>query len=77
MVKKEVYKWVKIAGLISFIPVMLSAGPLGGYFFGDFLEKKFSLPSYIIYISMGIGAIAGIRETVRIIRIVLNIDKKE
>ena len=77
MGKRDVYKRVKIAGMISFIPVMLAAGPLGGYFIGDFLENKFNLPSYMTYIFIALGAIAGIRETVRIIRLVLNIDKKE
>ncbi|MFA6079202.1 MAG: AtpZ/AtpI family protein [Candidatus Omnitrophota bacterium] len=71
MSNKEIYNRIKIAGLLSFIPIVLAAGPLGGYVLGDFLEKKFSLPSYTHIICIGIGFIGSIRETIRIIGIAL------
>jgi len=75
--KEELYKRIKIAGMISYIPIMLAAGPLAGFFLGDYLQKKFNLPFYFLVICSGAGIILGIRESVRIIRLVLKIDKKD
>lgn len=74
--KKELFKRIKIAGLISFIPVILAAGPLSGFFVGSFLKEKFRLSAYFLFICIGLGVIISIKEVVRIIRLVLNIDKK-
>ena len=73
--KKDIYKRIKIAGIISYIPIVLLVSVFGGYFLGDFLVKKFNLPDYVIVISIGIGLIAAIRETVRIIRLALKIEQ--
>lgn len=75
--KEELYKRIKIAGMISYIPIMLAAGPLAGFFLGDYLQEKFSLPFYFVIICAGAGIVLGIRESVRIIRLVLKIDKKD
>ena len=74
--KEEVYRRIKIAGFISFIPIMLAAGPLGLFFAGDYLQKKFHLPQYFLLIFIGLGFLIAIRETIRIIRLVLKISKK-
>jgi len=74
--KEEFYKGIKVAGMVSFIPIVLAAGPLSGFLFGDYLTKTFRLPSYILYISIIIGFIASIRETVRIIKVVVKISGK-
>ncbi|MFH0791499.1 MAG: AtpZ/AtpI family protein, partial [Candidatus Omnitrophota bacterium] len=71
----EVYKRIRIAGLISFIPIMLAAGPISGFLLGEYIEQKFKFPHYILYIAIGIGFAAGIKETIRIIRLVIKIDK--
>jgi F0F1-type ATP synthase assembly protein I len=73
-VGKEAYKRIKIAGMISFIPIALAAGPLSGYVVGRYLEKKFSIGPAVIFISVIIGFIAGITETTRIIKLVSKID---
>jgi hypothetical protein len=75
--KEGLYKRIKIAGMISYIPIMLAAGPLAGFFLGDYLQKRFSLPFYFMIICVGAGIVLGIRESVRIIRLVLAIDKKD
>ena len=67
----KVYKWIKIGGLLSFIPVIMAAGPLGGYFCGDYLQKRFGLPNFTSAICITIGFIASARETVKIIRLAL------
>jgi len=74
--KEELYKRIKIAGMISYIPIMLAVCPLAGFFLGDYLQKKFNLPFYFLVICVGIGIIMGIRESVRIIRLVLGIERK-
>jgi len=75
--KEELYKRIKIAGMISYIPVMLAAGPLAGFFMGDYLQKKFNLPFYFMVFFILTGVAIGIRESVRIIRLVLKIENKK
>lgn len=75
MQKEEFYKRIKIAGMISFIPLMLAAGPFIGYLAGDYLGKKSGL-AYVIFICIGIGFLVSITEVIRIIRLVTKINKK-
>ncbi|MDD5085692.1 MAG: AtpZ/AtpI family protein [Candidatus Omnitrophica bacterium] len=70
------YKWLKIGGLLSFIPVVLAAGPLGGYFIGSFLEKRFGLGYYVSLGLTAIGFLASAWEAVRIVRLALKTDEK-
>lgn len=70
------YKRLKIAGFLSFIPVILAAGPLGGYFIGSFLEKKFGLGYYASLGLTAIGFLASAWEAVRIVRMALKTDEK-
>jgi hypothetical protein len=74
--KKEVYTWIKIAGLLSYIPVVLVAGPLAGYFCGELLAKKFVLTPLIVIVLIGLGIIVSIIEAIRIIKLTLKISKK-
>ena len=69
--KPDVYKWIRTAGVLSFIPFVLGSGPLAGYFLGEFLVKRFSLPGYALYISITIGFLVSVNETIRIIKFVL------
>jgi len=77
MASKDLYKGIKIAGMISYIPIMLAVSPLAGFFLGEYLQKKFNLPFYVLIICIGVGIVVGIRESIRIIRLVSRIDKKE
>ncbi len=74
--KENLYKGIKIVGFVTFIPFMLAAGPLSGYFAGVFLQKKFNLSSYVVLLSVVFGFLVGIMETIRIIRIVARMNKK-
>lgn len=74
--RQEIYKWIRIGGLLSFIPFVLAAGPIAGYLAGEYLEKRFGLPHYTSYIFGGVGFAASVRETVRIIRIAIKTDKE-
>ncbi|MFA6349419.1 MAG: hypothetical protein WCY12_00635 [Candidatus Omnitrophota bacterium] len=72
--KNDIYKFIKIAGMVSFIPFVLISGPLVGFLAGDFLAAKLNLP-YLKIICIGIGIIAAIFETFKIVRLVLKLDK--
>jgi hypothetical protein len=74
--KQEVYRRIKIAGLLSFIPLVMACGPLAGYWLGDFLRRNFGLAYYVSYIAIGIGFLSSFIEVVRIIRLVVKMDKK-
>jgi hypothetical protein len=67
----KIYKWIKIGGLLSFIPVLMAAGPMAGYFLGDILRKKFGLPYFTTAICVAIGFITSVYETIKIIKIAL------
>ena len=74
--KADFYKWVKIGGLLSFLPFILAAGPLFGYILGSYLEKRFGLPAYASIISITVGFAVSVRETVRIVKIALQAQEK-
>jgi hypothetical protein len=72
--KSAFYKRLKIAGMISYIPLVLAAMPLSGYYLAEFLKDTFAFPEYWKMILGGLGLLAGIRETYRIIRLVVKIE---
>lgn len=74
--KQEIYKWIRLGGLLSFIPFILAAGPIAGYLAGDYLVKRFGLPPFTSAVFTAIGFAAGVRETVRVIRIALKANKE-
>ncbi|MDD3345138.1 MAG: hypothetical protein PHO34_01680 [Candidatus Omnitrophica bacterium] len=76
MQKQDLYKGIKTVGYVSFIPFMLAAGPLSGYFAGIFLHEKFNFPSRIVFAGIICGFAAGIMETVRILRILARMNRK-
>jgi uncharacterized membrane protein len=74
--KQEIYKRIKIAGMVTFIPLIMGAGPLAGYFFGDFLRETFRLNFYVPLLGAALGFIASGVEVARILRIIKGIDSK-
>ena len=72
----KVYKWIKIGGLLSFIPIIMAVGPLAGYFAADYLEKRFNFPGFTSSVCIVVGFIASARETVRIIRLALKAEEE-
>jgi len=75
--KKELYKRIKIAGLIFFIPFATAIGPVFGYFVGDYLHKKFHTPYFVVFVLVTAGALSGFMETARIIRLMTKIEKEK
>ena len=77
MQKQKLYKWIKIGGLLSFLPFVMAAGPLGGYLIGDFLQKKFGLGPVAMAVCIILGFLGSAVETVRVIRLALRAEEKE
>ncbi len=75
MQNKNFYKGVKTVGFVTFIPFILAAGPLTGYFTGIFLEKKFNLSSHIVFIGVGVGFLVAITEVIKILRAIDRVNK--
>lgn len=76
MGKENLYQGIKIVGFVSFIPFMLAAGPLTGYFIGTFLQKKFNLSSWVVLLSVGFGFLMAIFEVIKILKAVVKVNKK-
>ena len=76
MPKEDFYKGIKTVGFVSFIPFMLAAGPLSGYFAGSFLQKKFNLSSYVVLVSVILGFVIGVMEIVKILKAISRMNKK-
>jgi len=71
--KKDFYRWVKLGGFASFIPLVLVTGPLTGFFLGDYIEKKFYPGSRWPLMLALIGLCAAIVEVIRIIRAMIKV----
>lgn len=74
--KSDLYKWIKIGGLLSFLPFVLVAGPIGGFLLGSYLEHRFGLPAYVSIALITVGFIASLKETIKIIKIALQTQDK-
>jgi len=69
--KKAAYKWIKIAGLMSFLPFVLAAGPFAGYLLGSYLQEKYNAPQYVVLIAISIGFAGSVIETVKLVKFAL------
>jgi putative Mn2+ efflux pump MntP len=75
MRKENFYQGIKTVGFFTFIPFILAAGPLTGYFTGDFLQKKFNLSSSVVFIGVGLGFLAAITEVIKILKAIVKVNK--
>jgi uncharacterized membrane protein len=76
MPKEALYKGIKTVGFVFFIPFILAAGPLTGYFAGSFLQKKFNLSSYTVFFSIGLGFLVAFTEIIKILKAIARVNKK-
>jgi len=74
--KEGFYKSIKIAGVVSFIPLLLASGPVAGYLAGEYFVKKFHAGSGLYFICIGAGFLVSLIEIIRLIKFVLQVDKK-
>ncbi|MDD5130946.1 MAG: hypothetical protein PHS66_07890 [Candidatus Omnitrophica bacterium] len=76
MPKEDFYKGIKLVGFVSFIPFILAAGPLSGYFAWDFLQKKFSLPYFSVYFGVTFGFLIAVVEIVKILKAIARMNNR-
>ena len=76
MRKDDLYKGLKTVGFVSFIPFILAAGPLSGYFIGSFLHKKFNLSRWVVLFGVIFGFISAITEIVKVLRAINRVNKQ-
>ena len=76
MPKEDLFKGIKVIGFVTFIPFILAAGPLTGYFVGNFLQKRFNLSFYCVIVSVVIGFLVAFTEVVKILKAVARVNKK-
>ncbi|MFH0771123.1 MAG: AtpZ/AtpI family protein [Candidatus Omnitrophota bacterium] len=74
--KNELYSLVRIWGLVSFIPVVLAAGPIAGYFLGEQVEKKVGFAPYVSLFCVAIGFVAAAMEVIKIVKVIYKADKQ-
>lgn len=75
MRKQELYKWIRVAGMLSFIPFVLIAGIFAGYFIAELLIKNFAFTQHAIPIFVTLGILISLIEVMRIVKLVIKIDK--
>jgi len=75
--KEDIYRYIKIGGLASFIPFVLVSGPIVGYIAGSYLKKAFGLGDIAVAVATLIGLIFSITETVKIIKRLTNLGLKK
>jgi hypothetical protein len=73
--KQKLYKRIKIAGLISLIPIIMAVTPLAGFALGEYLQNRFKLGGHIVLVFIALGFLSAIFEIIRIIRLVIRIEK--
>ena len=76
MQKKDLYKGIRTVGFVSFIPFILAAGPLSGYFVGDFLQKRYNLSYLVVLFGVVFGFLAAAVEIARILKALNRADKR-
>jgi hypothetical protein len=75
MADKELYKQFKLTGLLITIPLMMVAAPVGAYFIGSVLERRFGW-TFAVPVCLILFIVAGIFEIVRILKKVIRLTQK-
>jgi len=65
---KKVTAWRQV-GLLSTIPFILALAPIVGFLVGKFLDQKFRTQPWLSIVLLGLGFVAGVRETIKIIQL--------
>jgi ATP synthase protein I len=65
--RKKVTAWRQI-GLLSTIPFILAIAPIVGYLLGQYLDTRFHTKPWLSVVLMALGFVAGVRETIKIVR---------
>lgn len=64
----KVNAWRQV-GVLSTIPFILALAPIVGYFLGKYLDKKFHTAPWLTIVLLLLGFVAGVRETINLVKI--------
>ena len=64
----KVTGWRQV-GLLSSIPFILALAPIVGYFLGQYLDSRFRTAPWLSIVLLVLGFVAGVRETVKIVKL--------
>lgn len=64
----KVNAWRQL-GILSSIPFILALSPIIGYFLGKYLDQKFRTTPWLSFILLGLGFVAGVRETIKMVQL--------
>ncbi|HEY5599492.1 MAG TPA: AtpZ/AtpI family protein [Candidatus Manganitrophaceae bacterium] len=59
-------RWRQIM-LLSAIPMVLVAGPLVGFFVGDFLDRKMGTAPWLMILFLILGAFSSVKQVLRLL----------
>ena len=63
----KVTDWRQI-GILSSIPFILALSPIVGFLIGKWLDQKFRTGPWLAFILLGLGFVAGVRETINMVK---------
>ncbi len=72
--KEEMYRLIKTAGMLLYIPLIMVTGPFGGWVLGDIAEKYFHF-SHGIMVMVMLSSLASIFEVARVIKMMAKVDR--
>jgi len=67
-------RWRQL-GLLTAVPFLLAAGPIVGFYIGDWLDKKFYTTPWLMLGFLVLGFVAGIKETISLIKLAMKENK--
>lgn len=53
--------------VLGTIPMVLVAGPLIGFFIGDYLDRRFGTSPWAMLVFLVLGGVASVRQTIRLL----------
>lgn len=62
------YNSARQAGMLTMIPFLLGVAPVVGYFMGSWLDSKLGTDPVLMLVFLGLGFVAGVRETVLVVK---------
>lgn len=74
--KRAVYSQLKQISALAAIPLILPAGPILGYFFGNWIDRKFELYPWFTILFVFAGFFAAGREIFRLLKQVLKEEER-
>ena len=67
---------LKQIGALTAVPIILLAGPVAGYFLGDWVDRKFRFTPWCTILFLILGFVASGREITRLLKQVLKENKE-